>query len=226
MKKTKLFWYLLDTIFVIVFNLYFFLLTGKEHPVSVWVSYAAIHFAYFMLLATPYFVRKGSASADYKRPLFTVATSYFFLALVAGVVFIILAPESYKIALLVQATIAAVFVIILLGNLIANEHTADNVRKHEDELIFVKRASSELKSMIDSVPDKNLQRLIEKAYDLIHGSPVKSSPEVRSIETDIFNTINALSKQIANKEIANVEGSVNNICMLTEERNRTLKLLN
>ena len=85
MKKTKIFWYLLDSIFLIVFNLYFFLLKGIEQPASVWISYASIHLAYLMLLITPSFVRKGSVSADYGRPLFVITTSYF-LALIVGVV--------------------------------------------------------------------------------------------------------------------------------------------
>ena len=68
----------------------------------------------------------------------------------------------------------------------------------------------------------NLQKQVEKAYDLIHGSPVKSSPEVRSIETNILKTIDELSDEVANKEFENIEGTSNHICHLAEERNRKL----
>ncbi len=226
MKKTKFFWYLLDSIFLIVFNLYFFLLKGTDHLTSVWISYASIHFAYFMLLATPYFVRKGSTSADYGRPLFVITTSYFFLAFLVGLVFIIISPESNTTALLVQITIAAIFAILLLANLIANEHTADNVEKREVELKYVKEASSTLNTLLNQLTDKKHQKLVEKAYDLIHSSQVKSSIDVYGIEQEVFNEISILSDLVKTKKFDSIEESVNNICSLAEERNRKLKLLN
>ncbi len=226
MMKTKFFWYLLDSIFLIVFNLYFFLLKGSDHLTSVWISYASIHFAYFMLLATPYFVRKGSTSADYGRPLFVITTSYFFLALLVGVIFIIISPESNTVALLVQITIAAVFAILLLINLIANEHTANNVEKREVELKYVKEASSKLNSLLNLLSDRKHQKLVEKAYDLIYSSQVKSANVVQSIEQEILNNISELEDLVKNKEFDNIEVVINKICNLAEERNRQLKLLN
>lgn len=226
MKKTKLFWYLLDSIFLIVFNLYFFLLKGSDHLASVWISYVSIHLSYIMLLATPYFVRKGSTSADYGRPLFVITTSYFFLAFLVGVAFIIISPETNTVPLLVQITIAAVFAVLLLANLIANEHTADNVDKREAELKYVKEASSQLHSLINQLSDKKLQKLVEKAYDLIHSSQVKSSIKVQTIEQDVFNEISVLTDLVKNKKFESIEDEVNKICNLAEERNRQLKLIN
>lgn len=226
MKKTKLFWYLLDSIFLVVFNLYFFLLTGTDHVTSVWISYASIHFAYFMLFATPYFVRKGSASADYGRPLFVITSSYFFLAFIVAVVFIIIAPETNTTSLLVQITIAAIFIILLLANLIANEHTADSVEKRELELKYVREASSKLNSLINKLSDKNHQKLVEKAYDLIYSSQVKSSMNVHSLEQEVFSQILVLEELIENKRFDDLEDTVNKICQMAEERNRQLKLIN
>ena len=226
MNKSKVLWYLLDTIFLVVFNLYFFLLKGTDNVTSVWISYASIHFAYFMLLATPYFIRKGSASADYRRPLFVITTSYFFLALIISVVFIILSPESNKAALLVQITIAAIFAILFFAHLIANEHTANNIEKREVELKYVKEASSKLNSLLKQLSEKKHQKLVEKAYDLIHSSQIKSANEVQSIENDVFNEILVLSELITLKDFTNIEKVVNKICNLAEERNNKLKLLN
>lgn len=226
MKKTKIFWYLLDSIFLIVFNLYFFLLKGIEQPASVWISYASIHLAYLMLLITPFFVRKGSVSADYGRPLFVITTSYFFLALIVGVVFIAISPESITVALLVQVTIAAIFAILLLTNLIANEHTADNIERHEVELKYVKESSSKLDSLLKQISDNAIRKKVEKAYDLIHSSQVKSSIKVQTIEQDVFNEISVLTDLVKNKKFESIEDEVNKICNLAEERNRQLKLIN
>ena len=226
MKKTKIFWYLLDSIFLIVFNLYFFLLKGIEQPASVWISYASIHLAYFMLLITPSFVRKGSVSADYGRPLFVITTSYFFLALIVGVVFIALSPESITVALLVQVTIAAIFAILLLTNLIANEHTADNVEKHEEELKYVKESSSKLNAILNQISDNTIRKKVEKAYDLIHSSQVKSSYKVKSIEQDVIDEIDKLENALKQNNFETIQLIVDKICNLANERNRQLKLMN
>ena len=226
MKKTKIFWYLLDSIFLIVFNLYFFLLKGTDQPASVWISYASIHLAYLMLLITPSFVRKGSVSADYGRPLFLIATSYFFLALIVGVVFIAISPESITVALLVQVTIAAIFAILLLTNLIANEHTADNIERHKVELKYVKESSSKLDSLLKQISDNAIRKKVEKAYDLIHSSQVKSSNNVKSIEQDVISEIDNLEEALQKNNFENIQMIVDKICNLANERNRQLKLLN
>jgi hypothetical protein len=226
MKKTKIFWNLLDLIFLIVFNLYFFLLKGVENPSSVWISFASIHFAYLMLLITPFLVRKGSVSADYGRPLFVITTSYFFLALIVGVIFIVISPEVFTVALLVQVTIAAIFAILLLTKLIANEHTADNIERHELELKYVKESSSKLDALLKQISDNAIRKKVEKAYDLIHSSQVKSSHNVKSIEQDVMSEIDNLEKALQKNNFDNIQMIVDKICNLANDRNRQLKLLN
>ena len=226
MKKTKFFWYLLDSIFIIVFNLYFFLLKGTDHLTSVWISYSSIHFAFFMLLATPYFVRKGGASAEYGRPLFVITTIYFFIAFIVGVFFIIISPESNTAALLFQITIAAIFAILLLANLIANEHTADNIQKHATELSYVKESSSRIEALLKQISDNTVRKKVEKAYDLIHSSQIKSSSNVKLIEQDIISEIDNLEKALQKNTFENIQMIVDKICNLANERNRQLKLIN
>ncbi len=137
-----------------------------------------------------------------------------------------MAPDSNTVALLVQITIAAVFAVLLLANLIANDQTADNVEKREIELKYVKEASSRLNSILNQLSDKNHQKLVEKAYDLIRGSQVKSSNNVQSLEQEVFNQISVLEELIKNKRFDEIKETVNKVCHSAEERNRKLKLLN
>lgn len=226
MKKVQIFWYILESIFLIVFNLYFFLLKETDHVTSVWISYGAIHFSYLVLLATPYFVQKGSASADYGRPLFVLTTAYFFVTLVIGVLFVLIAPESNTLVIIVHTTTAAIFAFLLFVNLIANDHTAENIEKQEVELRYVKEASSKLHLLLHQLPEKKHQKLVEKAYDLIDSSQVKTSVEVQMLEKGVSKEISNLEYLVQNKDYENVEGSVGKICSLAEERNSKLKLLN
>lgn len=148
------------------------------------------------------------------------------MALIVGVVFIALSPESITVALLVQVTIAAIFAILLLTNLIANEHTADNIERHEVELKYVKESSSRLNALLKQISDNAIRKKVEKAYDLIHSSQVKSSNNVKSIEQDVMCEIDNLEKALQNNSFENIQMIVDKICILANERNRQLKLLN
>ncbi|HOZ95691.1 MAG TPA: hypothetical protein PLS07_09685 [Niabella sp.] len=226
MEKLKFFWYLLNSIFLIVFNIYFFLLKGTEQPTSVWISYASIHLAYLMFLLTPLFVRKGSYSADYGHPLFVITTIYFFLALAIGVFFMILSSKTYTVVLLVQITIVAIFAVLFLANLIANKHTADNIEKHEEELKYVKESTSRLDGLLKRISDKATRKKVETAYDLIHSSQVKSSYKVKLFEQDVIYEIGKLENALTQTNIETIQLIVDKICNLANERNRQLKLMN
>lgn len=226
MKKTKIFWHLLDLIFLIVFNLYFFLLKGIEQPTSVWISYGSVHFSYFMFLLIPAFVRKGSNSADYGRPLIFLTTGYFILSLIVGVVFIALSSENTSVVLLAQVTVAALFAVLLFANLIANEHTADLILIHEAELKYVKESSSRLDALLKQISDASIRKKVTTAYDLIHCSQFKSHSNVKSLELSVRGEIDNLEEALMQNNFETIHLIVEKMCKLASERNRQLRLLN
>ena len=85
---------------------------------------------------------------------------------------------------------------------------------------------NKLNSILNQLSDKNHQKLVEKAYDLIRSSQVKSSNNVQVLEQEVFNQIRILEELIKNKRYDEIEESVNKVCHSAEERNRKLKLLN
>ena len=132
MKRINILWLLLNSLFLIVFNLLFFTIGNiSTFNTSVWISYVFIHFAYFMLLFTPLLVRKGTEAHIYGRPLYLITSSYFFVEFIVGVAFILIAPKTTKVTIIIQVILAAIFLGLLLANMIANEHTADNTERRE-----------------------------------------------------------------------------------------------
>ena len=77
-------------LFLVVFNVLFFLVVGTENPTSVWVSYGFIHFSYLTVLFLPVISSKGEASYYLSSTLYVQSIAYFLLELVVGIVFIIL----------------------------------------------------------------------------------------------------------------------------------------
>lgn len=225
MKKTILN-ILLDLIFVIIFNTIFFMAGGTEHPTSVWLSYAFIHFAYLMVLLTPVLVRNSSSAAVFGFALGSISTTYFFVEFFVGIIFIFLKLESIKIPFIVQIIIFGFYAAMLLSHMIANENTADSIERHEVELKFVKESSAKLKFLIDNTQDPTLKKSIEKAYDVIHASQVKSNIAVRNIELDVMKLIETLISQVKSGATEQAQSTVSQIVFSVNERNTQLKLMN
>ena len=223
MNKKNVLWILLDLVFLLVFNVVFFVAGGTQHPASVWISYGFIHFAYIMLLVTPFLIRKSNNSAILGLSLYSISSVYFFLAFITGVVFIVMHPESYKASLIVQVVIAGFYAVVLLSNMIANEHTADYMERHEVELQYVKQSSAKLKGIMETVSDKSLKKKIERAYDLLHSSPAKSSAEVRNNEAAVMDLIEVLERDIEKSDTVAANATLERIIWNANERNRKLK---
>lgn len=225
MTKKNFLWAILELIFLIVFNIAFFMLGGTEHSLSAWISYGFIHFAYIMFLFTPLMVRKSSSAHIFGFSIGFISLIYFFLALIIGIIFILIDSDNYKVSLIVQIIIFGIYAVVLVSYLLANEATADSIQTHEKELEYIKTSSAKLKSILSLAKDKALRTKIEYAYDLIHASPVKSSNAVKAIEKDIINQLDNL----ANAATDNVNTAMTitqRIIKFAEERNAILRLKN
>lgn len=224
MKKSRVLWVLLDLIFLIIFNLVFFMLAGaKDHPASVWISYGFIHFAYLMMLLTPVFVTKGKSAAVFGYPLHIIASMYFILELIIGVIFILLHPKGWKAALLIQVILFAVYAVAMLVNMLANENTAAREARIQNDLQFVRTAAAQLESMMRSAPDRETGRMIEKAYDAARNCQVKSSPNLAPLENGMMNQIGAIQRAVFSGNKEDVKRETDLFVRMASERERQLR---
>lgn len=219
-------WIILDLIFLVVFNTVFFVMTGFQHPASVWISYGFIHLAYLMVIVTPFLIRKSSSAAIFGFSLYTISSTYFLVEFAVGLVFVILKSDSFKAALVVQIVIAGIYGVLLISHLIANESTADSVEQHEDEVAYIKTAASRVKALVGKVKDKKANKEIEKAYDLLHSSPTKSTSTVRHLESSVMNQISDLEDAVQSGKTDLIISIAGEIISTMEERNRKLRLSN
>jgi hypothetical protein len=226
MNKKSLLWIILDLIFLIVFNVVFFVAGGMSHPASVWIAYAFIHIAYILLLITPFLIREGSSKAIFGASLYSISSAYFLLEFIVGIVFIFLKSDSYKASLIVQVVLAGLYGVLLVSHMIANETTADSVAEHEHELVYVKTCSGKLKGVLDSVSDKALRKKVERAYDVLHGSPVKSNHTVSALEQQVDSLIDELREAVDSGNNDSAAELSDRIVRVAEDRNRQLKSQN
>ncbi|WP_455543698.1 hypothetical protein [Intestinibacter sp.] len=179
-----------------------------------------------MLLVTPFLIRKSSSSAVFGFSLYSISSMYFLIAFIIGIIFIAVNPESYKICLVTNIILAGLYVAMLIYNIIVNESTADSIERHEIELRYVKESSAKLKSILEKTSDRKIKKLVEKAYDTVHSSPIKSNNSVRDIELTVMELIDDLNNSVNSGDTENVKALVNQIVNQAEERNRRLKYSN
>lgn len=221
MKKTILH-ILLDLVFLAVFNVLFFVVGGTEHIASIWISYGFMHFAYIMVLATVLLIRKSKSKAVFGFSLYSISLVYFLLEFIIGLFFIFKINEFYKVALAVQVILTGLYAVILLANLIANDHTADSIEKQSAEAHYIKEAASKIKLLVGKSSDKDTNKKLEKAYDLMHSSPAQSISSVKELETKILDTVAEIEATVKGDDFDIVSEKIEALTNLIEERNRVL----
>ncbi len=226
MNKKSILYIILDLIFLAVFNTVFFVVGGTEHPASVWISYGFIHFSYIMIVLTPLLIRKSSSGAVFGFSLYSISTVYFFAEFIVGLIFVFVKSDSHKAALVIQIIIAGIYAVLLLINMIANEHTAESIERREVEVSYIKTAASRVKMLLDKTNDKKANKEIEKVYDLLHSSPTMSVETVKILESEIFDKISDLESAVSANAVSEVITFAGEIISLTEERNRKIRLAN
>jgi len=226
MNKTTLLWIGASLIFLVIFNALFFVIGGTEHAASVWVSYGFIHFAYAMLLLTPFLVTKGKSEAIFRFSLYYVSVVFFAVTLIAGVAFMGLAYEDFNIVLLTHASISGVYVIILIYNIIANRRTADAEEKRQYQIAYVKDATAKLARILKNVSDTEAKKNVERLYDVVNSSPVRSYPSLSQSEERIIQDINELEGIVSAGDNEKIISAANALLDAVNDRNAQLKLLN
>ena len=225
MKKKNVLWTILNSIFLIVFNALFFTLSDNtEHNASVWISYGFIHFAYLMLLITPKLIRKGGKStAVFGFSLYAISSVYFLIQFVTGLAFILVAPESFKAALIIQLCLAGLYCIMLISHMLSNEYTAEAEEKRQSQIEYIKDVSAQLKSLLEKISDKETKKKVERVYDAIYSSPVKSHPSLAQMEKNIIQSVNDLEHEVTTGHKEKTISLANSILSLINERNQLLK---
>jgi len=263
MKKTDGLWIILKLIFLIIFNVLFFVLSGFKHNAIVWTSYGFILFAYLMLLLTPRLIRKGKSAAVFGFSLYSISAVYFIFEFIIGLSFILVTSprialaalleqfspilrmfvafadayitalrvflafaDSYAAVLSIQLILAGVYVVIFIVNMIANEHTADAEEKRQYQIDYVKNASLKLKFLMDSISDKEAKKKVERVYDAVYSSPVKTHPNIAQKENDILQSINELENAVSTGNNDTIITLANSLLSAVNERNMRLKTLN
>ncbi|MBR4743130.1 MAG: hypothetical protein IK082_02930 [Oscillospiraceae bacterium] len=219
MKKTRVLRGALEAVFLILFNLLFYVLGGTKHPTSVWIAYGFIHFAYLMVVVTPYLTHQNRASAVFGMSLYTISAVYFVAELIIGLLFIFTAPGKATASFVIQAALALCYLAILFSVQLANQHTSDNLERQEMDAAFIVAGANRLNIAVQRIEDREVRKNVEHVYDLLHASPVRSSEAARITEKSITEAISELEEVIAENKEDRIADVCKRLTILIKERN-------
>jgi hypothetical protein len=225
---TKLIWLILSAMFLIAFNVAFYIITGDTNILphgrvtSTWINYGCIHLAYAFLLLTPLLYPKNVAK-DVAMPVWSLTILFWWFELILSTIFVFVEiPYLYNI--LLQVICFCAFGVRLCILVLVNRNTAEKVARHEAELQYVKIAEAQLKMMLSTIQDKNTYKQVEKTYDYIRTSPLRScAEEAYLIERSVLAQISNLVVQDNNEQIILL---ANHILKLAQQRNQQLLIHN
>lgn len=215
-KKVGL-WIVLDLVLVIVFNVIFFMYGSETRTIAVWLSYIFIHIAYGMVIATPFLTRKGREYALFGITTFSISVVYFLMSLAFGIVVFILRPITFKWVIMINTFLTGAYAVILIINMLANEHSVDEIKRQELQIQYVRGCSARLLDLIEITSDKKLKKKLQKAYDVIHSSQIASNSGAQKYEMEVLVLLDDLEKNI---EETNYEDGMQIVDSLIRAANR------
>lgn len=225
--SSKITWIIIESLFLIVFNICFFLATANEEWFSdgrtnvIWLNYGCVHFAYLSLLLSPLFIHKNVA-ADVVPSTVAVVFRFVWIELFVSCVLIaVQLPLAYN--MVIQTILIAAYITRFCILFLVNQNTSEHIARHEQELEYVKTAEAQLRFFLSSISDKQTVRHVEQLYDYIRTSPLRSCSQVQAIEQQILAKVSVLTATDDAKQITSLSVE---ILRLAKLRNQQLLILN
>lgn len=221
--KSKVFKVIISLLFLVIFNVLFFVLGGTRQSDSNWLCYGFITLSYLLMLATPLFFKAKKGEAVLEYTLWMNASVYFFVELIVGVFFIVGDCESVTWPLIIQSLLLVIFLIVQLSSAVANQATSASVAKQRAESIAIQELASKIRSRMRDIDDEALRKQVTRCYEDINSSSVESFPEAQEAELALRNAVDMLCVAIEDQDIDQIAKKAKRVSNALADRNAVIK---
>ena len=229
MKKStaKKSWIMTAVIYAIifaVFNLLVFVIANKKNGVF-WMSYAFMCIAFIVQIASMLLALRSleTETVFMGIPLASLSLYYFFAAIFVGAVFMFFQNAPFKLALVLQILILAIYVVIAIMALMSRNVVQDVNDNLKENVEAIKTLVVDVDVFIPQVNDLALKKSLKKLSETIKYSDPMSNAAVADIEEQIMQTVNELRINIENSRNAEAIQTCKDIEVLFMQRNSLLK---
>lgn len=229
MKKStaKKSWIMTAVIYAIifaVFNLLVFVIANEKNGVF-WMSYAFMCIAFIVQIASMLLALRSleTETVFMGIPLASLSLYYFFAAIFVGAVFMFFQNAPFKLALVLQILILAIYVVIAIMALMSRNVVQDVNDNLKENVEAIKTLVVDVDVFIPQVNDLALKKSLKKLSETIKYSDPMSNAAVADIEEQIMQTVNELRINIENSRNAEAIQTCKDIEVLFMQRNSLLK---
>lgn len=229
MKKStaKKSWIMTAVIYAIifaVFNLLVFVIANEKNGVF-WMSYAFMCIAFIVQIASMLLALRSleTETVFMGIPLASLSLYYFFAAIFVGAVFMFFQNAPFKLALVLQILILAIYVVIAIMALMSRNVVQDVNDNLKENVEAIKTLVVDVDVFIPQVNDPALKKSLKKLSETIKYSDPMSNAAVADIEEQIMQTVNELRINIENSRNAESIQTCKDIEVLFMQRNSLLK---
>lgn len=211
-------------LFLIGFNLMFFLLGGTNRTTTEWVCYGFIHAAYLCVLSTPLLCNAGKGETVLSASLYLRAVFYFFTELVVGIGFLWYNPESCVWPVIIQAVLLMAFVVLQLMSVLANDATKASLSKQRAERVYIRSLAENMKEAMRQVSDPALQKQMSTCYESLNSCSLESFPEAVGAEIELENAVNILCANVEQGNMEQLGLLIQNVQVAMRHRNQAIRM--
>ena len=222
--KTNILKAIVGLIFLVLFNVLFFALGGTERTTTEWICYGFIHVAYLCLLSTPLLCNAGKGETVLLASLYLRALFFFFTELVIGIVFLWANPVSYKWPTIIQAVLLAVFLVLQLMSVLANNATKASLNKQKQERIYIRSLAENVKDAMRQVSDPTLRKQMAACYESLNSTSLESFPEAVAAEIELKDAVDALCSAVDANDMSQLSLLIQNVQVALRHRNQAIRM--
>lgn len=215
---------IIGSVFIVVFNLLFFLLGGTDRTATEWICYGFIHAAYLCLLCTPLLYKSRKGEAVLVGSLYLRALFYFFIELIAGLAFMRYNAPSPLWPAIVQGAMLTVFLILQLMSVLANDATHASLEKQKNERVYIRSLAENVKDAMRKVSDTDLHKQMNICYQKLNNSSFESFPEAKNAEIELENAVNTLCSMVSQGQLDLLNQQIECVLSAIQKRNRVIKM--
>ena len=208
-----------------VFNLLVFMIFKTRTDVF-WLSYAFITLAFVvqiisMLLAFKTF---DVETAFFGIPLASFSVYYLCAEVVIGVLFMIFQAAGFKLALIIQLLVLAVYLIIAIISLMARDTVQQIGENVKDNVASLRSVLVDVEMIRESCSDPDLKESLRKLSETVKYSDPMTNESVADIEERIMRKVSELRINVDDNQISDAKQTCSELERLYIERNKKLAI--
>lgn len=208
-------------VFLAIFNVIFFV-AGIPHSDSNWLTYGFVSVAFMLLTATPLFCL-GSQTAILKGSLWMRGTFYFFTEVILAAIFFCINPDSITWPLIIQGVLLAIFIIMQLMSVMANDSTTESLNRQKNESFARNELIDKLKLKSRYCAGPEARKLVYRCIEALSNTPIQSFPGALDAELGVKNAVDVLSDSLDGNDTAKIRTNADKLLNAIQIRNVAIK---